>query len=155
MPLWECRSTVPVTNKQTHCLLSTIFLLYYYQLITTKYRHRVSVIAFHSVHLQGTLTLEDEGITSLTSEGTQHRSIISQKTQLLSGLAIHQHVGKAETPEGGGALATRRSANVVVTNSKPRLQFCTSVHILYICAALTSCNDPTKTATCCASVWIQ
>ena len=91
-------------NKQTHCLLSTIFLLYYYQLITTKYRHRVSVIAFHSVHLQGTLTLEDEGITSLTSEGTQHRSIISQKTQLLSGLAIHQHVGKAETPEVGAHL---------------------------------------------------
>ena len=139
---------VPVTNNTL--LPSALILLYYYQMIKTKYRHRVSVIVFHNLNFQDILTLEDEVTMSFaTSETTQLHSIISQKTRLLSGIVIHHYIGKADTYHTpfGKSRGNR--------NSKSRPQRLTSVHILYICAALTSCDDPTKTVTCCASVWLQ
>jgi len=62
---------------------------------------------------------------------------------------------KAETPVVGCTCHTSFGKSRGNRNFKSRPQRLTSVHILYICAALTSCDDPRKTVTCCASVWLQ
>jgi len=96
----------------------------------------VSVIIFHKHHLPAILTLEYGVTTSFAmSETTQHHSIISQKTRLLSGFVIHHYTGKAEPPVVGCTCHTSfgksRGNKFQIMTAAPNI----SSHTVYLCCA--------------------